>query len=153
MQFKVIAGLTHLYGHTFKPSSVFHDACPLLDWLKMTAVCMDEVETLEHKDYAIAVTPASVMFRQARCVETLGKAVVDPNEEDHTGQSFYVDIELNKSDCIEINKCIQRSSTLNICAIVVFRELRSNTVEILLNCFPFYCLKKQVGVANTLWSV
>ena len=152
MQFKVIAGLTHLYGHTFKPSTVFHDACPLLDWLKMTAVCVDEVETLELRDYAIAVTLASVMFRQVRRVETLGKAVVNPNEEDHSGPSFYVDVELNKTDCMEINKCIQQFSTLNICAIVVFRELRSNTVEILLNCFPFYCLKKQVGVAYTLWS-
>ena len=144
-----------LYGHTFQPSTIFHDACPLLAGLKMMAVSVDEVTTLKHKDYAVAINTVPLMFRQARHVETLGKAVVDLSGEDCTTSSLYVEIGLNEIDCNKINNCIQKYSTLNVCAIVVFRELRSSTMEILLRCFPFYCHRKQVGVANTvqLWSV
>ena len=145
----------HLYGHTFQPSTIFYDACPLLAGLKMTAVSVDEVATLKHKDHAVAIKSVPLMFRQARHVETLGKAVVDLSGEDCTRPPLYVEIELNETDCNEINNCIQQCSTLNVCAIVVFRELRSITIEILLRCFPFYCHRKQVGVTNTmqLWNV
>ena len=118
-------------------------------------LCVDETATLKHKDYAAAIHSVPLMFRQARHVETLGKTVVDLSEEDSTTPLLYVEIELNETDCNEINNCIQQYSTFNVCAIVVFRELRSNTVEILLRCFPFYCHKEQVGVANNmqLWNL
>lgn len=150
MQFKVIAGLVSLYGHTFQPSTLFYDAYPLLAGLKMMAVSADEATALKQKDYAVAINSLPLMFRQARHVETLGKAVVDLSGEDCTRPLLYVEVELNQTDCREINNYIQQYSTLNVCAIVVFRELRSNTVEILFRCFPFYCHGKQVGVANTI---
>lgn len=117
----------------------------------MTAVSVDEVTILKHKDYVTAINTVPLMFRQARHVETLGKAVIDlSGEEDCMASSLHVEIELNETDCKEINNCIQQYSTLNICAIVVFRELRSKIMEILLRSFPFYCHRKQVGVANTM---
>ena len=117
----------------------------------MTAVSMDEVTILEHKDYLTAINTVPLMFRQAKHVETLGKAVVDlSGEEDCMASSLHVEIELNETDCKEINRCIQQHSMLNVRAIVVFRELRSKTMEILLKCFPFYCHRKQVGVANSV---
>lgn len=141
-----------LCGHTFQPSTLFHDAFPLLAQLQMTAVSVSQATTLKQKEYAVAIGSAPLMFRQTRRTETLGKAVVDLTEEDHMRPTVCVDVELNQIDCRELNSYIQQYSTLNVCAVVVFRELRSNIVEILFRCFPFYCHgdHEQVGVASTM---
>lgn len=149
MQFKVIAGLVNLYGHTYQPSTIFYDACPLQTALKMTALSVDEVTVLKQKDYTVAIKSVPLVFRQARHVETLGKAVVDLSGEDRTRPLLYVEVELNQTDCRKINDQIEQDLTPNLCAIVVFREPRSNTVEIL-RCFAFYSDNEKVGVANTL---
>ena len=150
MQFKVIAGLVTLYGHTFQPATIFHDACPLQTQLEMMAVSVDEVTVLKQKDYAVAINSFPLVFRQARHVETLGKAVLDLSGEDCTRPLLYVEVELNQTDCRRINDYIEKDLAQNVCAIVVFRELRSNTVEILFRCFAFYSHGKKVGVTNTV---
>lgn len=147
VQFKVIAGLVKLYGHTFQPSTIFCDAYPLSAQLKMKAVSMDEVTAVKQKEYAMGINATPLAFRQAKRVISLGKAMVDLSGEE---PSIYVEIELNQTDCREINNYMQHHSMSNMCAIVVFRELRSSTIEILLKSFPFYCHNDQVGVVNSM---
>jgi len=115
----------------------------------MTAVDVDQAATLKQRDYAVAISSGPLIFRQGRHIETLGKTVVDLSKDHLT--SLHVEVELNQTDCTEITSHVQQHSPLTLCAIVVFRELKSNTVEILLRCFPFYCHGNKVGVANTMW--
>lgn len=116
----------------------------------MTAVSADQATTLKQKDYAVAINSLPLVFRQARNAETLGKAVVDLSGEDCL-RSLYVEVELNQTDCAEINNLVLQYPALNnVCAIVIFRELRSNIVEVLLRCFPIYCHGGKVGVANAM---
>ena len=116
----------------------------------MTALSVDEATVLKQKDYAVAINSVPLVFRQAKYVETLGKAVVDLSGEDCTRPLLYIEVELNQMDCRKINNYIEQDLTPNLCAVVVFRELRSNTVEILFRCFAFYSHGKKVGVANTV---
>lgn len=146
VQFKVVAGLVNVHGHTFQPSTHFHDACPLLAQLKMAAVSVDGAATVQQKDYAVAMNAVPVTFRQARQTEFLGKTVMDLNEEDSTKTSLHVVVELNQADCREINNYIQHS-IMNVCAIMVFRELRSNVVEILFKYFPLNCNVEQTSTS------
>jgi len=152
VQFKVITGLVHLYGHSFKPSSEFHDVYALSMQYQMIPMTLDQVTSQHHKVFVPPMSSVPLAVRPARSEKSLGKVVVDLSEED----LVYVEVALNQTDCMAINDFVRDAASVDpasMHSIVIFRELRSTIVEILSKCFPVYChtSSNQVGVIK--WIV
>ena len=147
VQFKVIAGLVHLYGHSFKPSAEFYDVYALSVQYQMIPLTVDQVSSLQQKPFVLPSSSVPLALRPATNEKSLGKIVVDLSDED----SVYVEVALSQTDCMAVNDFVHDTALVDpacVCAVVIFRELRSSVVEILSRCFPMYChtSSNQVGV-------
>jgi len=152
VQFKVIVGLMDLYGHSFKPSSEFHDVYALSMQYQMVPVTLDQITSLQQKVFVPPISSVPLAVRPARSEKSLGKVVVDLSEED----SVYVEVALSQTDCMAVNDFVRDAASVDpasVCSIVIFRELRSTIVEILSRCFPFYCHTSCNQVGFIKWMV